>query len=30
MIEYENISHLVMEITDIQQAEKFYAGDDLS
>ncbi len=26
MIEYENISHLVMEITDIQQAEKFYAG----
>ena len=26
MIEYEDISHLVMEVTDIDQAERFYAG----
>ena len=25
MIEYEDISHLVMEVTDIDQAERFYA-----
>ena len=26
MIEYEDISHLVMEVTDIDQAERFYTG----
>ena len=26
MIEFEDISHLVMEVTDIDQAERFYAG----
>ena len=26
MIEYEDISHLVMEVTDLAQAERFYCG----
>ncbi len=26
MIQFEDISHLVMEVTDLQKAERFYAG----